>query len=232
MDWVTVSSQEIKNTAICFQNVRSAACGNEKKLMIQRTLQTSYTIFSPIYDFVVDWPTRVPRQQNLTHLPQTTEQTVLLCGIGSGLDIPYLPVGPHYIGIDFTWAMLKRAKKRVKNQKLSLHQGNVMQLPYADNSFDQVIMHLILAVVSDPQLALAEATRVLKPQGQLLIFDKFLKAQQFAPVRRWLSPLIANFATRTDVVFEQLQNTQLTLVSDEPALANGWFRLIRLNKVG
>jgi phosphatidylethanolamine/phosphatidyl-N-methylethanolamine N-methyltransferase len=199
---------------------------------LQRIQQRSYSMFAPFYDLIVAAPTRAVRQRSLAQLGEDMQgHRILLCGIGTGLDIPYLPLGARYIGIDLTYQMLKRAQRRIKNRPdIHLHQGDVMQLPYRSECFDIVIMHLILAVVPSSQQALDEATRVLVPNGKLLILDKFLKPSQRAPVRRLLSPLISQIATRTDVVFEQLSHPTLTLVSDTPAFAGGWFRHILLRK--
>jgi len=74
---------------------------------------------------------------------------------------------------------------------------------------------------------------VLVPGGSVLIFDKFLQPRQWAPVRRLLNPVVSRIATRLDVVFEEVleQTPQLVLESDQPALAAGWFRRIRLKRV-
>ncbi len=193
-------------------------------------LQKSYRILAPFYDGVVDFPTRAARQRSLSQLGDVHGMKILLCGVGTGLDIPYLPPGAFYTGIDFLPQMLRRAKRRITTQDITLHLGDVMQLPYPDQYFDVVIMHLILTVAPFPQRALDEANRVLISHGKLLIFDKFLKPAQFAPVRRLVSPLTAQFATNTNVVFEELNHSGLRVVSDTPALALGWFRLILLRK--
>lgn len=195
-------------------------------------LQRSYTLWAPFYNKIVATPTRLARQRSLAQLGQSRpEEQVLLCGIGSGLDIPYLPKGYNYVGIDITWAMLKQAQPAINNQdNLILHQGDVMQLPYPAQGFQFVIMHFILAVVPQPQRALDEAIRVLKPGGKILILDKFLQPQQWAPLRRWLSPWLGKIATRTDVVFEELSHPNLILLNNSPALARGWFRQILLYK--
>lgn len=111
-------------------------------------------------------------------------------------------------------------------------QGDSMALPFAPHSFDYVVLHLIVAVVPEPQRCLGEAARVLKPGGRILLFDKFLRRGQRAWLRRSLSPLAGRMATRLDVVFEDVLETVpgLHVISDQPVLVRGWFRLIELQK--
>ena len=201
------------------------------------SLRHSYTLLAPIYDFVVRRATHALRKRSLQMLGDVTGQTILVAGIGSGLDIPLLPTGAHYIGVDITPAMLRMVRYPQGGSPVALHAGDVMALPYPSQSFDTVIMHLILAVVPHPEKALAEAVRVLKPGGHILILDKFLRRGQHAPLRRWLSPLLGRIATRTDVVFEdvlaacvQPGQPPLSVISDTPVLARGWFRNILLEK--
>jgi phosphatidylethanolamine/phosphatidyl-N-methylethanolamine N-methyltransferase len=87
-------------------------------------------------------------------------------------------------------------------------------------------------VVPEPRHCLGEAARVLKPGGTIILLDKFLQPQQRAPLRRSLSRWTRLFATRMDVVFEEvLQNApELSVVSDTPMLARGWFRAIVLRR--
>ena len=159
---------------------------------------------------------------------------ILINGIGSGLDIPHLPEGPNYIGIDITPAMLALAEQRLQHRMLNLRlqEADSLKLPFADDHFDFIVMHLILAVVPDSVVALQEAVRVLKPGGRIHILDKFLKPGEKAPFRRLVNPLISRIATRTDVVFEDLLKlcSPCEVVIDEPALAGGWFRFIVLEK--
>ncbi len=201
------------------------------------SLRHSYTLLAPIYDLVVRRATQVLRKRSLHRLGDVMGQTILVAGIGSGLDIPWLPVGARYVGVDITPAMLRKARHQRGDVVVALHAGDVMALPYPSDAFDTVIMHLILAVVPHPEKALMEAIRVVKPGGHILILDKFLRQGQRAPLRRWLSPIMGRIATRTDVVFEDVLATclrsgqrSLEVVSDDPVLAQGWFRNILLRK--
>lgn len=157
---------------------------------------------------------------------------ILLVGVGTGLDVPHLPPHHRYTGLDLTRAMLRRAQRQPSPARIGFVEGDAQALPFADHSFDAAVLHLILAVVPHPGRCLAEAARVVKPGGTLLVFDKFLRPGEKTRWKRALNPLLRHVATRLDVVFEDALRHAPSLVrhSDEPALAGGWFRLIRLRK--
>jgi ubiquinone/menaquinone biosynthesis C-methylase UbiE len=200
-------------------------------------LRLSYSLIAPIYDLVVSRPLLRARTQTLRTLPTEQTRKVLLSGIGTGLDLPLLPKLHYYTALDFNAGMLSRARlrgTRLRDEGLQVEWvlGDSMALPFADAHFDHVVLHLILAVVPQPAQCLSEAARVLKPGGTIIIFDKFLRSQQTALLRRALNPLSRRIATRMDVVFEEVLSAvpQLQLVSDVPLLAGGWFRGIVLQK--
>ena len=198
------------------------------------SLKHSYTLLAPFYDLIVARPLNAARKKNISHIGLTTDKKILINGIGTGLDLPYLPTGAQYTGTDVTPAMLKIARRRsIKHSfNIDLICADSHQLPFDDREFDIVIMHLILAVVPEPEIVLQQACRVLKPGGRIYIFDKFLKPGEFAPIRKLFNLISRHIATRTDVVFEEIlsQSPALEIINDEPSLANGWFRLIELRK--
>jgi ubiquinone/menaquinone biosynthesis C-methylase UbiE len=201
-------------------------------------LRLSYSLIAPLYDLAIEGPLRAARLRSLRSLPADAAEKVLLSGIGTGLDLPLLPKLHHYTALDFNAAMLARARLRAsrlldEGMQVEWVLGDSMALPFADAQFDHVVLHLILAVVTQPAKCLSEAARVLKPGGTIIILDKFLRPNKTALLRRALNPLSRRIATRMDVVFEDVlrEVPSLQLASDEPLLAGGWFRGIMLRKV-
>lgn len=195
------------------------------------SLKFSYTLIAPFYDLAVRRVFDKTRASVLQDFP--TGSRVLVNGIGTGLDLPYLPQDNHYVGIDLTAAMLGKANGRRNNLRLDLVQGDSQRLPFEDDSFDHAILHLILAVVPNPQQCLSEVARVVRPGGTIQILDKFLRPGDLAPLRRLANLLVRHIATRTDVVFEHVvvDVPSLRISSDQPILGGGWFRCIRLEKL-
>jgi len=206
---------------------------NEQDYRSNPLLRISYSLIAPVYDLVIERPMRAARKQSLSALTNDTAGKVLLSGLGTGLDLPLLPALHHYTALDFNAGMLSRARARGTNLRVDWILGDSMALPFPDAHFDHVVLHLITAVVPEPRCCLAEAARVLKPGGSVILFDKFLHPQQAAPLRRLLTPLSRRIATRMDVVFEEvlLAAPELEIVSDVPSLAGGWFRRILLRKL-
>lgn len=196
------------------------------------SLKHSYTLIAPFYDAAIARATHAARARSLAALPEEPGH-VLLAGVGTGLDLPHLPPQHRYIGLDLTHAMLRRALPRAGRVDFTPIQGDAQRLPFADAAFDSAVLHLILAVVPEPAHCFSEIARVVKPGGQVIVFDKFLRRGQPALLRRMVNPLVRRVATRLDVVFEDLLPIapDLALEHDQPALVGGWFRLIRLRKL-
>jgi ubiquinone/menaquinone biosynthesis C-methylase UbiE len=90
-----------------------------------------------------------------------------------------------------------------------------------------------LAVIPDPVRCILEAERVLKPGGQMAVFDKFLgKEKRVSVLRKILNPFANMLFSDINRSFEHiLKNTGLRIISDENADFKGAFRLIRLKKI-
>ena len=109
---------------------------------------------------------------------------VLEVGFGPGVAIELLAVQASHgwiAGVDFSSAMIAAACRRnaraIKTGRVDLRYGEVTALPFADVSFDKALSIHTLYFWSDPDSALTELRRVLKPGGIL--------ALTFLPRDRW-----------------------------------------------
>ncbi len=100
---------------------------------------------------------------------------VLDCGIGSGalaiaLD-GILVSRPNFHGIDLSSEMLARAAVEMRQVGLvpELLQADIVSMPFADASFDVVMAAHVIEHLPEPQLALREMVRVLRPGGMLFV---------------------------------------------------------------
>ncbi len=76
-------------------------------------------------------------------------------------------------GCDFCQPMLVAGADKRKGHPLSASVGDALHLPFADGSFDLVMVAYGWRNFGDPRLALRELARVLRPGGQLLILEFF-----------------------------------------------------------
>jgi len=101
--------------------------------------------------------------------------TVLEVGAGTGLNFSwYRPEQVERVeAIEPDAAMLTYARERVRQAvvPISLTQASVEALPFADASFDSVVVSLVFCSVEDPLRGMLEIKRVLKPQGTLFLFE-------------------------------------------------------------
>jgi ArsR family transcriptional regulator len=90
------------------------------------------------------------------------------------------------IGIDHSDAVLERAKElagRRQVQNVQWKLGDLTRLPLRDNSVDVAMLSQALHHASDPERAIAEAVRILRPGGSVLILDLREHEQQWVRTR-------------------------------------------------
>ncbi len=109
--------------------------------------------------------------------------------VGTGRNLPFYPGDVRLTGIDLSPGMLAVARRRAEELGLEveLQLGDAQALELPDSSFDTVVCTLALCTIPDERRALAEAYRVLRPGGQLLLLEHV--RSPVAPVR-WLERLL------------------------------------------
>jgi len=189
-----------------------------------------YGLYAPVYDLVADRAFRGPRRRALAQLTWQPGMRILLVGAGTGLDLPWLPRDVEVHATDLSPAMVRRIRQRAEALDRDV-QADVMdaeQLDYPDDHFDVVVMHLILAVMPDPARGLGEARRVLKPEGQLCVMDKFQADDHPAGlVRRGLNALTSAIATDiTRQARPLLEANGFIIEQDTPVMMGTLFRAL------
>ena len=93
------------------------------------------------------------------------------CGTGQ-LTESIAPFVSRVIAIDDSAAMLAAARRRLASmQNVDIRSGRLESLPIEDGSLDAALLFLVVHYVPEPETAIAEAYRTLKPGGRLLIVD-------------------------------------------------------------
>ena len=124
------------------------------------------------------------RNRRLAAYRQATIQAargrVIEIGVGSGLNLPlYGAAVDQVYGIDPSPELLARAGKRSADAHslVSLVRASAEHLPFANAAFDTVVMTWTLCSIPNPNAALAEMRRVLKPGGRLLFVEHGLSPE-------------------------------------------------------
>lgn len=114
-------------------------------------------------------------RQLLAQVPKGAYRTHLDIGTGTGRILTVLAKRvDRSIGVDNSRAMLAIARDRTARAGLnsaSLRLADMYDLPLADQSADLVTVHMVLHYADTPEQVVAEAARVLRPGGRLIIVD-------------------------------------------------------------
>lgn len=129
----------------------------------------SYAEVAPTYNQINFIPVKAAEQigQAIANLT-----TGLFLDFGAGacrITQPVAETGITAIALDYEYAMLRSSADDAPAPTLSYTQGDVVHLPFADNSLDTVFTSNVLHLVEEWEKGLHEAARVLKPDGIFII---------------------------------------------------------------
>ncbi len=106
-------------------------------------------------------------------LPDSAQ--ILEVGSGTGAvarRLARLAQADRVVGVDLSPVFLAKARELADGiDNLSFEEGDGRSLPFDDSSFDLVVLHTLLCHVPEPEIAVREALRVLKPEGAVAVFD-------------------------------------------------------------
>ena len=146
-------------------------------------------------------------------------QSVLDLGCGSGALLEMLLPRPgETIGVDYSQKMLEEAKHNLRDRsdRLDLRLGYLEHLPLGDTSVDVAIAYMVLHHVPNPEDAIQDAFRVLKPEGVLHIVD--LRKHDNEYMRERFADLWLGFDPK--VVQEWATKSGFKLIEEKHSYAN------------
>lgn len=132
-----------------------------------------HPLFAALYDPLTWWGERRLFGQMRSHLLTGLTGRVLEIGVGTGASLPYYPASVEVVGTDPDRFMLRRAVRRAGRvgPSVALVRCAAEALPFRDSSFDAAVSALTLCTVHDPDGALAEVRRVVRPGGTLRLLE-------------------------------------------------------------
>jgi len=200
-------------------------------MVSNRGLRRAYTVWATFYDSVVRF-LRWSRRRSLALLHLRAGDSVLLVGCGTGADFEFIPREVEVTAVDLTPAMLQRAAAKIGDRRIRLLEMDAMDLRFPDNTFDNTVLHLILAVVPDPVRTLQEAERVTKPNGLLVVLDKFWNRPTPPPLPlRMVNAILGGYVSAVSRNFHAiLKRTSLELIREIPLGFGGLYFLYLLRK--
>lgn len=211
----------------------------------RESVARSYARWAPVYDLVFGAVFDAGRRASIAAAEAACGPAggrILDVGIGTGLSLPDYSRRNRIVGLDISVPMLCKAKERVAEKKLANVDGlavmDAARLALADESFDVVVAQYVITAVPDPEGALDEFVRVLKPGGEIVIVNH-IGAE--SGLRRWcelaFSPVARRLGWRPEFPFARLErwvarNGRVRVLERRPMPPLGHFSLVRFGRTG
>jgi len=176
--------------------------------MQEASTRKIYDIHAMFYDATFGRLVKRRIERAIHHMNVSDRDLVLDLGIGTGVSLNFYPQNSHVIGIDLSAGMLREERKKIREREMdraTVFQGNALELPFADNTFDQVFLSHVISVVSDPAQVVREAQRVAKQGARIVMLNHFQSTNRFiALLEKWACPLCTKLGWRSDLALQDL----------------------------
>lgn len=195
-----------------------------------------YAGWAKIYDRVYQGMLERPQRESVAAACECGRD-ILEIGVGTGLTLQYFTPESRVIAVDLSLDMLRMAARKVESQKLDHVLGlmvmDACRLGFAAESFDAVTAQFVITLVPDPEQALAEMDRVLKPGGEIVIASRLVDDRDFAaPLWRAVAPLAKAVGWSADFKVSRLTDWAAATGRYETVhVGRGYFRVVRLRKL-
>ena len=202
-----------------------------------KAVRSRYNRYSYVYDLFEGVAERLLFRRWRSDAITDIRGKILEVGMGTGKNLPFYHEGCDLVGIDISEKMLKRGvrrgKKNIKAEKVSLLQGDGQNLCFKDSMFDVIVTSFVLCSIPDPVAALIEMKRVLKDGGKMILLEH-VKSQNlmirlfqdlFNPLTCTLMGFNVNRDTKTNI-----KHGGLNIIEDRRLAFRDVFRLFRVGR--
>lgn len=199
----------------------------------------AYARWAPIYDFVFGRVFARGRAASI-EAAERIGGRILDVGVGTGISLLDYDRANRISAVDYSEPMLRKAKERVIEHKLDnvecVAVMDAQKLGFADGIFDVVIAQYVITTVPDPEAALDEFVRVLRPGGEMILVNHI--GAESGP-RRWFeqvfAPLARKLGWRPEFPWKRVadwaaRHGGVRLVERLPMPPLGHFSLIRFQR--
>jgi phosphatidylethanolamine/phosphatidyl-N-methylethanolamine N-methyltransferase len=203
------------------------------------TIEKAYARWAPVYDIVFGKVFDRGRQASIAAAERIGGR-ILEVGVGTGLSLPDYSRKNRLVGIDISEPMLRKARQRVRAHSLTnvevLSVMDVGHLAFPDNSFDVVVAQYVITAVPDPEAALDEFARVLKPGGEIILVNHIgAEAGLRRTFEKGFAPVARRLGWRPEFAWARLarwidRRPGMRVIEKKPMPPMGHFSLIRFGK--
>jgi phosphatidylethanolamine/phosphatidyl-N-methylethanolamine N-methyltransferase len=172
------------------------------KAMERDQVAEAYGRWAPVYDMVFGPVFRRGRRAAVA-VAERVGGRILEVGVGTGLSLGDYSARNRIVGIDISAPMLEKARARVA--KLGLRQVerlSVMDaehLSFPDASFDVVVAQYVVTAIPNPETALDEFVRVVRPGGEIVLTTRIGAEKGLrGALEKLLMPLTSRMGWRTE----------------------------------
>jgi phosphatidylethanolamine/phosphatidyl-N-methylethanolamine N-methyltransferase len=201
----------------------------------------AYARWAPIYDLVFGPMFERGRKASIAAAERIGGR-ILEVGIGTGLSLPDYSGSNRLTGVDLSAPMLRKAKERVAEHRLTNVDGlavmDAQNLGFADSSFDVVVAQYVITTVPDAEATLDEFARVIKPGGEIILVNHLGAERGFrAAYESAFAPIARQLGWQVAFRWERLEKWAarhggVALIERRPMPPLGHFSLIRFGKLG
>lgn len=203
---------------------------------------SAYDRWAPIYDLVFGRVFKEGRRDAIDAAEAALPPggRVLEVGVGTGLNLPLYKPSTRLVAVDLSPGMIAQVKKRKAQLGLpNLEQVEVMDataMTFPDNDFEVLVANYIITSCPDPEAALDEFVRVVKPGGEIVITTRIGANKGLrGSIEKTLMPITRRLGFRTEFPYSRYENWakangKVELVENRPLPPLGHFSILRYRK--